>query len=37
MTIQEMREKKLEFGYSYEEIARLSGIPVSTVYYFCGN
>ncbi|MBR2766167.1 MAG: Uma2 family endonuclease [Blautia sp.] len=37
MTIQEMREKKLEFGYSYEEIARLSGIPVSTVRkVFCG-
>ena len=37
MTIQEMKDKKLEFGYSYEEIARLSGIPVSTVRkVFCG-
>lgn len=37
MTLQEMKEKKIKLGYSYVEIARLSGIPLSTVRkVFCG-
>lgn len=31
MTIQEMREKKKEKGYSYAQIAELSGVPLGTV------
>ncbi len=31
MTIQEMQEKKREYGYTYAQISRLSGVPVSTV------
>lgn len=31
MTVEEMREKKRELGYSYETIAELSGVPASTV------
>lgn len=31
MTIQEMREKKSEKGYSYAQIAELSGVPLGTV------
>lgn len=31
MRIEEMREKKREFGYSYAQIADLSGVPLGTV------
>jgi transcriptional regulator with XRE-family HTH domain len=31
MTIQEMKREKQERGYTYEQIARLSGIPLGTV------
>jgi Uma2 family endonuclease len=37
MTIQEMNEKKRELGYSYEQIAYMSGIPVSTVQKVLGG
>lgn len=37
MTIQEMNEKKRELGYSYEQIALMSGIPVSTVQKVLGG
>lgn len=31
MTIQEMREKKREYGYTYAQISRITGVPASTV------
>ena len=31
MTIDEMREKKRELGYTYEQISELSGVPLGTV------
>ena len=31
MTLTEMRERKKELGYSYEQIADMSGVPLSTV------
>ncbi len=31
MTIQEMREKKREWGYTYTQISELSGVPVGTL------
>lgn len=31
MTIQEMRDKKKEMGYTYAQIADLSGVPLGTV------
>ena len=31
MTINEMKEKKKEKGYSYAKIAELSGVPLGTV------
>ncbi len=31
MTIEEMREKKREYGLSYEMISEVSGVPVSTI------
>ena len=31
MTLSEMRERKRELGYSYEQIAEWSGVPLSTV------
>ncbi len=37
MTIQEMNEKKRELGYSYEQIALLSGLPISTVQKVLGG
>ena len=37
MTIQEMNERKRELGYSYEQIALLSGIPLSTVQKVLGG
>ncbi len=37
MTIEEMKQKKIEFGYSYEQIARLSGLPLGTVQKVLGG
>ena len=39
MTINEMKEKKKEKGYSYAKIAELSGVPLGTVQkiFFWGN
>ena len=37
MTIQEMNERKKELGYSYEQIAQLSQVPVSTVRKVLGG
>ena len=31
MTIDEMREKKRELGYTYEQLSELSGVPLGTV------
>lgn len=31
MTIEEMREKKKEWGYTYAQISMLSGVPVGTI------
>ena len=32
MTIQEMQERKRELGYTYAQIAELSGLPLGTVH-----
>jgi Uma2 family endonuclease len=37
MTIEEMRKRKQELGYSYEKIAELSGVPVGTVQKVLGG
>ena len=37
MTIDEMIARKKELGYSYEELARLSGVPVGTVQKIFGK
>ena len=37
MTINEMLEKKKEYGYSYEYISQLSGVPASTVQKVLGG
>jgi len=37
MTIREMNERKRELGYSYEQIAKLSGVPESTVRKVLGG
>ena len=37
MTIQEMKERKRELGYSYEQLAELSGIPCSTLQKIFGG
>lgn len=37
MTIEEMRRKKTELGYSYEKIAELSGVPLGTVQKVLGG
>ena len=37
MTIKEMNERKIELGYSYEQIAELSGVPLSTVRKVLGG
>lgn len=38
MTIEEMKELKKERGYTYEQIAELSGVPLGTVQkIFCGE
>ncbi len=31
MTVKEMKQKKKELGYSYEQISQMSGMPVGTV------
>ena len=31
MTIEEMKQRKIELGYSYQQISRLSGVPLGTV------
>ena len=37
MTIEEMRQKKKEYGYTYEQIANLSGVPLGTVQKIFGG
>ena len=37
LTVKEMKQKKRELGYSYEKIADLSGVPVSTVRKVLGG
>ena len=37
MTIQEMRDKKRELGFSYEHLSELSGIPCSTIQKIFGG
>ena len=37
MTIEEMRRRKKELGYSYEQIAELSGLPLGTVQKVLGG
>ena len=37
MTVQEMKERKAELGFTNEDIARKSGIPLSTVNKFFGK
>lgn len=37
MTIKEMNDRKKELGYSYEQIAELSGVPVGTVQKVLGG
>lgn len=37
MTIEEMKERKKEMGYSYEQIAERSGLPVGTVQKVLGG
>lgn len=37
MTLEEMRERKKELGYSYEQIAKLADLPVGTVQKVLGG
>lgn len=37
MTIEEMKQRKIELGYSYEKISALSGVPVGTVQKIFGG
>lgn len=37
MNIQQMKEKKRELGYTYEQIATLSGVPLGTVQKIFGG
>ncbi|MCD8023435.1 MAG: Uma2 family endonuclease [Lachnospiraceae bacterium] len=37
MTVEEMKKRKMELGYSYEQIAELSGLPVGTVQKVLGG
>lgn len=37
MTIEQMRQRKRELGYSYEQIAELSGLPLGTVQKVLGG
>ena len=32
MTIEEMKQRKLQKGYSYAQISELSGVPLGTVH-----
>ena len=37
MNLEQMKERKRELGYTYEQIAELSGVPLGTVQkVFCG-
>lgn len=37
MTLEEMKQKKKEYGYTYEQIANLSGVPLGTVQKIFGG
>jgi len=37
MTIEQMRERKRELGYSYRKIAQISGLPIGTVQKVLGG
>ena len=37
MTIQEMKERKRELGYTNEQVAELSGIPLGTIQKIFGE
>ena len=37
MTIKEMQERKRELGFTYAQIAELSGVPVGTVQKVLGG
>ena len=37
MTIEEMKERKRSLGYTYQDIAELSGVPLGTVQKIFGN
>ena len=37
MTVEQMRERKRELGYSYQKIAQLSGLPIGTVQKVLGG
>ena len=37
MTMEEMKQRKIELGYSYEQISVLSGVPVGTVQKIFGG
>ena len=37
MTVQEMRERKKELGFTYSQIAELSGVPLGTVQKVLGG
>lgn len=37
MTIQEMKERKRELGYTNEQVAELSGIPLGTIQKIFGG
>ena len=38
MTIEEMKKKKRERGYTYAQISELTGVPLGTVQkIFCGE
>lgn len=37
MTVEEMKQKKKEYGYTYEQIAALSGVPLGTVQKIFGG
>ncbi len=37
MTVEEMRERKRELGYSYEQLSELSGVPLGTLQKVLGG
>ena len=37
MTIEEMKKKKREFGYSYKKLSELSGVPLGTIQKIFGG